>query len=459
MRVLATACALLAIAACGGDAKAPAPRGERPNIVLVMADDLGYEALSCYGGESYETPVLDALAAGGIRFEKAFATPMCTPSRVQIMTGRYPHRTGWNTLLGHRDPDRQFLDPAQETTFARVLKEAGYATAVAGKWQLAHFDEHPDNVSACGFDEHCVWIGREDQERQERYWNPVVWQNGERVERRGRTGYGPDVYSGFLIDFMARNAERPFFAYYPMTLPHSPFQPTPDSEQPRSGRSKYTDPARFPDMVAYIDKTVGRILSALDDLGLTENTVVIFTGDNGSPKDVSSRWRGRDIPGGKSDMAHGAHVPFLVSWPGTAPAGLVTDHLIDFTDVLPTLADLAGARLPDRPIDGVSFAPLLRGEDPPPGREWVLVHAYSRRFAPRPRLEALRRGDPGGRARAAGRGRRGRVGSGGAAGPREAAGRARPDRLTPVRASAWAGTSAPAPGSRSGRGGCTSCAR
>jgi arylsulfatase A len=366
-RWLAPAVCLLAVLAA-----APLPAADkRPNVLVIMADDLGYECLSCNGSTSYRTPHLDALAKTGVRFEHCYCAPLCSPSRVQLMTGRYGFRTGWTSLI---DGPKEFLDPAREKTFGEIFRAAGYATGFAGKWQLCAFDLHPDHLRACGFDESCAWAWVYKGKQTSRYWNPVIWQNGKlREDTAGK--YGPDLYCDFLIDFIRKNRSRPFFAYYPMTLVHSPFEAPPDTKGQKAGKN-----GNFPAMVAYMDKLVGKLLATLDELGLRDNTLVLFTGDNGTPRGIVSHLGDRVIEGGKGTMTEaGTHVPLIVSGPGVVPGRVSTD-LVDFSDVLPTLADLTGVALPKGvTLDGRSFAPQLGGQPGQP-REWVFCQLGQARF-------------------------------------------------------------------------------
>jgi len=354
-----------------------------PNIIVILADDLGAECLSSYGSTSYKTPHLDALAESGIRFMNCYATPLCSPSRVQLMTGRYGFRTGWTNMIERgAGATRDFFDPTKERTFGHVLKAAGYATAQAGKWQLCRFQEHPDHVKECGFDESCSWTWLYDGRRTDRYWTPSIWQNGK-LRENVNDKYGEDVFCDFLIDFITRHRAEPFFIYYPMVLVHDPFEPTPDELKTGSDdrKERKADVSHFPAMVAYMDKTVGRLIAALDKLKLRENTLVLFTGDNGTPRQITSQLGDNAIPGGKGMVTHvGSHVPLIASWPGTIPAGRVLDDLIDFTDVLPTLADVAGDDLSRGvAMDGRSFLPQLRGGTGQP-REWVYVQLGNASF-------------------------------------------------------------------------------
>ncbi|MGH7127436.1 MAG: sulfatase-like hydrolase/transferase, partial [Planctomycetaceae bacterium] len=342
-----------------------------PNIVLIMADDMGYECVAANGGTSYQTPNLDRLAAQGMRFEHCYSQPLCTPSRVQIMTGLYNQRN--YIRFGVLDPNA--------TTFAHVLKNAGYATCVVGKWQLEGGFDGPQRF---GFDEYCLW---QLTRRPGRYPNPGLEINGQEVDYTGGE-YGPDLVSDYLCDFIERHKDGPFFAYYPMILPHGPFEPTPDSPDwdPTSKGKKGGGGSRrhFADMVAYTDKMVGKIVRKLEELKLSENTLVVFTCDNGTGRGLKSRMGDRVIPGGKGKLTDaGTHVPLIAWWPGTIKGGEVSQQLVDFTDVLPTLAEVAatepgrvGPERGDSPadgrprLDGHSLLPVLtgRGES---GREWV----------------------------------------------------------------------------------------
>ncbi|MDH4203443.1 MAG: sulfatase-like hydrolase/transferase [Phycisphaerae bacterium] len=343
----------------GGDCIAEkAIASGKPNIVLIMADDLGYECIGANGGTSYETPVLDQLAKTGVRFEHCYAQPLCTPSRVKIMTGIYNVRN--YVKFG-------VLDRGQ-TTFAHFLKDSGYKTCIAGKWQLGSEMDSPQHF---GFDESCLWQhtrkAKDAKKRDTRYLNPNLEINGKPVDYTNGE-YGPDVVSDFICDFMERNKDKPFFAYYPMILTHSPFVPTPDSKNPKSNNPQNN----FVDMVAYVDKVVGKITAKLDDLGIRDNTLILFTGDNGTAGAIKSELNGRQVRGGKDEMTDaGTRVPLIASWPGTITEGAVLNDLVDFSDFLPTLCDAAGVEVPhELDIDGRSFLPQLKGQNGNP-REWI----------------------------------------------------------------------------------------
>jgi len=261
------------------------------------------------------------------------------------------------------------LDPAQ-TTFAHVLKDTGYATCVAGKWQLAGGFNGPAHF---GFDEYCLWFLTR---RPGRYPNPGLEINGKLADYTNGE-YGPDVVSDYICDFMERKKDQAFLVYYPMILPHWPFEPTPDSadwnpENNRDTNSRRGHPKHFADMVAYTDKMVGKIVHKLETLGLRENTLVLFTADNGTETSVRSKMADREVVGGKGKTADsGTRVPLIANWPGVIPAGKVSQDLVDFSDFLPTLCDCAGVPVPQNlNVDGRSFRLQLCGEKGR-SREWI----------------------------------------------------------------------------------------
>jgi arylsulfatase A len=331
---------------------------DQPNLIVIMADDLGYECIGANGGE-YKTPNIDKLAADGMRFTNGFANPVCTPSRVKIMTGQY----------NVRNYVRFGLLPRGETTFAHQLKAAGYKTAIAGKWQLGSEVDSPQHF---GFDQSCLWQHtrkrtRPDTTMDSRFPNPLLEINGKEYDYNDGE-YGPQVCADFLCDFIEDNKDGPFLAYYPMILTHCPFVPTPDSKDwdpTDKGSKTYKGDAKyFGDMVTYMDRIVGQIVAKLEEQGLRENTLILFTGDNGTDKPVVTMMDGRKIVGGKGSLTdEGTRVPFIASWPGKIKPGQVSDVLVDFTDVLPTLCEVSGAKLPDGyPGDGVSLVPALVGK-------------------------------------------------------------------------------------------------
>ncbi|MEP4077323.1 sulfatase-like hydrolase/transferase [Haloferula sp.] len=336
------------------------------NVVLIMADDMGFEAMSANGSESCQTPNLDRLAATGIRFTNAFSNPICTPSRVKIMTGQYNVRN--YVKFGK-------LDRGQ-TTFAHQLKKAGYATSIAGKWQLGNEKDAPQHF---GFEQSCLWqhtrTGRSEKDGERidrRFVNPLLEINGE--ERDFTNGeYGPQICADFICDFIEENKDKPFLVYYPMILTHCPFDPTPDSadwDPKRLGSATYKgdlkDPQRhFTEMVAYTDKIVGQIVKQLEESGIRENTLLIFTGDNGTDRPIVTKWNGKRITGKKGAMADAGHrVPMVANWPaGIEEPGRVSDDLFEFSDIMPTLCDVSGAELPEGdPGDGTSILPIIQNK-------------------------------------------------------------------------------------------------
>jgi len=329
-------------------------KSAKTNIVLIMADDIGYECFSSYGSKDYKTVNLDQLAAKGMRFRHCYSQPLCTPSRVQIMTGRYNHRNyrgfGW-------------LDP-QEITFANILKKEGYETCIAGKWQLGG---NAETIKNFGFDEFCLWnmhkytnsdkAGMKDPSGWlQRFDNPTLFKEGKWY-KPGKDAYGPQVCTDFICDFITRNKNKPFMVYYPMILTHDPFVPTPDSKSRKQSKKE-----NFVDMTHYMDKMVGQIVKRLEDEGLRDNTIIIFTGDNGTHSKIESETLSGMIQGGKNRMTDaGTRVPLIIDWPGKVQ-NMVSDELVDFSDILPTLVEIAGGDLPkDRKIDGLSLLPVLNG--------------------------------------------------------------------------------------------------
>lgn len=335
------------------------PAARKPNVVLIMADDLGYECIGANGGTSYKTPVLDRMAADGVRFEHCYAQPLCTPTRVKLMTGI-------NNVRNY--VEFGVLDQSQ-TTFGHLFRQAGYATCVVGKWQLEGGLDGPGHF---GFDEYCLW---QLNRRPGRYPNPGLEINGRQVDF-GSGEYGPDLVSDYACEFMQRNKDKPFLLYYPMILTHCPFEPTPDSpdwDPASKGSPTYKgDPKYFGDMVSYMDKLVGKMKNKLDALGLRENTLIVFVGDNGTDKPVVSRMDGYEVAGAKNTTADaGTRVPLIAEWPGTVSRGTVCPDLVDMSDFLPTICEAAGISLPQEPvIDGRSFMPQLRGQTGNP-RDWI----------------------------------------------------------------------------------------
>lgn len=359
--------------ACSDNQDSNASTKRKPNIILIMADDLGYETLGSYGGVSYDTPVLDRMAATGVRFENAHAQPLCTPTRVSLMTGKYNWRN-WHSF--------GILRP-ESKTFGHWMTAAGYKTCISGKWQLQSYNP-PDfmpeyrgkgqRVEDAGFDEYFLWHDAHTEDKGSRYPDPTINNNGTYLtETEGK--YGPDLYVDYINDFMERNKDEPFFVYYPMALTHGPFNPTPDSPEWPDQRHQ-NNPRFFHDMVEYMDKMVGRIEAKVAELGLSEDTLIIFYGDNGTPREVSSKMKdGSIVPGGKGENnLRGTHVPLIVSWPGSAARGHVVDDLVDCNDLTRTLFDVGSIPLPEGEIfDGESILPQIQGKKGE-HRDWLFIH-------------------------------------------------------------------------------------
>jgi len=384
LKGLGLGAASLAMPACTPNSNT----SEKPNIVFIMADDVGTEVLGCYGGTTYKTPNLDKLAETGTRFTHCYSSPVCAPSRVKLMTGRYGFRN--YKRWGHIPPD--------EITFGHVLQSAGYATALAGKWQMVLQKNDPNHVTKMGFQQNCVFGWHEGP----RYYGPMIYENGK-VRTEPENVYGPDVYCSFLTDFIKANKGKPFLAYYSMTVAHAISN---DLEVPPPvgplGRYK-----TYAELVDDMDKLVGRVVSALEKLNLRRNTLVLFVGDNGTPdahivrvengkyieEPIISKMGDKTVVGGKGKLTDaGTHVPLIANWPGTTPAGKVCNDLVDFSDFMPTFAELGSAQLPaDRKIDGVSFARQLKGQRGNP-RKWAYCQWNGKAWARTQRYKLYRDG-------------------------------------------------------------------
>ena len=334
----------------------------RPNIIFILADDLGIGSVSSYGADNFKTPNIDKLAASGIRFEHCYAAPLCGPSRALLLTGRYAFRTGMTS-----NTTGDLVKPSNEIMMPAVLKTAGYVSAQVGKWA-----QLPLQPSDWGFDEYLRFEG------SGQYWNyqpkaKSYTLNGREVPLLDGE-YLPDKMHDFAVDFVRRHKDQPFFLYYPMSHIHGKILPTPDSKPGVDDKNLL-----YQDNVAYMDKLVGKMVAEIDRLKLREKTIIIFSSDNGTMHtfhEFCTLNGGKQISGCKDTMLEGgALVPMMVSWPGTTPAGKVSQHLISFSDFLPTLAELAGARMPmGVMIDGKPFTPMFHGEMGGKWlRDWIFV--------------------------------------------------------------------------------------
>ena len=349
---------------------------EKPNIIYILADDLGIGDVSCYGSDNNKTPIIDKLAKGGIRFTHGYTAPLCGPSRAMILTGRYGFRTGAvnQDMVGQIKPENEVLIPS-------VLKTAGYTSAMVGKW--SQFGLTPKDF---GFDDYITFQGSGDYWATEKKKSENYIENGVNKKLDTLT-YMPDLMHKHLVDFITTNKDKPFFLYYSMVNVHAVIQRTPDS---KPGSDFYDD------NIAYMDKLVGKLLSTLDDLKLRENTLIVFMGDNGTASQYASRSSigGKALSGKKGTMLEcGSLVPTIANWPGVVEAGKVNDLLIDSSDILPTFADLAGAKLPTKNVlDGRSFLPQLMGKKGNP-REWIFIELGNKWYVREAKWKLNREGE------------------------------------------------------------------
>ena len=361
----------------------------KPNIILIMADDLGYGSLGCYGSKEIKTPNIDLLAAGGMRFSDFHSNgAMCSPTRAALMTGRYQQRCVWV-------PDKE-LSPVfqeqrkenlpqrwawgiskQELTIATLLRQNGYHTGIVGKWHLGYDPGfHPMNY---GFDEFRGYVGGNvDYHTHVAGYGlkQVDWWNGRKIENE--EGYTTDLLTKYATDFILRNKEKPFFLYLAQASPHEPWQG-------RNVSGKKSPQETYREMIEILDESVGAVMRALSGSGLEKNTLVIFCSDNGAapPRGVPAN---APLQGRKGSMFEGGHrLPFIASWPGGIPAGATSGETVMTMDLFPTFAGLAGAKTPEgHEIDGTDLMPLLRGGSI--GRErdlhWLFGDSWAVRKGP-----------------------------------------------------------------------------
>ncbi|HUE73868.1 MAG TPA: sulfatase [Pirellulaceae bacterium] len=365
---------------------------DRPNVIVLYADDLGYGDLGCYGHPTIRTPHLDRMAAEGMRFTSFYsAAEVCTPSRAALLTGRYPIRSGMAS--NNRRvlfPNSAGGIPASEITLAEALKERGYATACVGKWHLGHLPQYLPMKH--GFDSYFGIPYSNDMDRvadnklgrtiflepKMEYWNVPLMRNDEVIERPADQPTLTRRYTEEAAAFIEAHQDRPFFLYLPYTMPHVPLF----ASQSHAGQSPR---GLYGDVVEEIDASVGRILETLRRAGLDKRTLVVFSSDNG-PWLVFEQQGGsagllRDGKG--STWEGGVRVPGIFWWPGKVKAGAVTQDLGSTLDILPTAVTLAGGKLPaDRTIDGVNLAPLLLGTGKRP-RTSMLFYRGTELFAAR----------------------------------------------------------------------------
>jgi len=348
-----------------GVASSAAANG-KPNIILILGDDIGYGVPTCNGGETYETPNIDLMAANGMRFTNCYSAPLCSPSRFMFVTGKYNFRnyTYWGQMN------------TNEKTIANIMQDAGYATCVAGKWQ---FDGGDVSITNHGYDDYSVWNPFKE-DNGSHYKNPVIYENGAYLPASATVNrYGDDMFTDRILSFIKNNSDNNFFVYFPITLCHYPYSPTPDDPEFAAWNPKTGTPeARyFPSMVKYMDKKIGQLTDSLKAWDLYNNTILMFIGDNGTPHEIWFTYNGVYQEGGKSNSNEsGTHVPMVVTWPdGGITPGQVNDNLIDFTDFAPTLAQAAETTIPASfgTVDGTSFLDQLKGLPTVP-RSWVFCH-------------------------------------------------------------------------------------
>lgn len=370
---------------CNSEKKAQ----ELPNIIYIVADDLGYGDLSCYGQKKFQTPNIDRLAQEGMLFRQHYAgSTVSAPSRSSLMTGLH---TGHTPIRGNREmePEGQWPLPAESVTIAEMLKTKGYVTGAFGKWGLGFIDTEGD-PNAQGFDE---FYGYNCQRLAHNYYPAWLWHNHEKIflheNDSGKTGaYSADLIHKAALDFIEKNKEKHFFLYYPTTIPHAElfakeeymkkfrgkFEPEKSFNGVDSGPdfrigaygSQPEGHAAFAAMITQLDDYVGELLNKLKELGIDKNTILIFTSDNGPHQEGGADPDYFDsngpLRGYKRDLYEGGiRVPMLVRWPGKIKAGSVTDHISAFWDVMPTLAELTGAEIQEN-VDGISFLPTLLGK-------------------------------------------------------------------------------------------------
>ena len=330
-----------------------AQQKSKPNIIYILADDLGIGDVSAYGSDSNHTPVIDQLAKTGIRFTHSYTAPLCGPSRALILTGRYAFRTG----AVNQDMCAN-LKPSEEVMIPTVLKSAGYVTSMTGKWE-----QLPLNPSDFGFDDYIRFKGSGVYWSKEKAKAEIYTENG--IDKPLGDDYMPDLMHNHMVNFLSTNKNKPFFLYYSLVEVHGKIQPTPDS---KLGSNIYAD------NIAYMDKLVGKLLATLDSLKLRENTLIFFMGDNGTAVGYAARATigGKKLSGKKGEMLEcGGLVPTLANWPGVISPNQVSNILLDASDLLPTFADVAGAKLPTKNVlDGRSFLPQLLGKKGNP-RNWI----------------------------------------------------------------------------------------
>ncbi len=365
---------------------------ERPNIIFIMADDMGYGDLGCYGQKEIKTPNIDKLADEGTRFTDCYAgSTVCAPSRSVLMTGLHTGHTrvrGNKADVGGVGPQKRVPLEEEDVTVAEVLKQVGYVTGMTGKWGLGE-PETTGVPNRQGFDE---WFGYLNQQAAHSYYPLYLWRNEEKQMLEGnangkRQQYTHDMFTDFALDFIGRHKSDPFFLYLPYTIPHAKYEIP--STEPYTNKPWSADAKVHAAMITRMDGDVGRIMALLDESGIDKKTLVFFCSDNGAAK----RWEGvfdssGPLRGSKRDMYEGGiRTPMIVRWPGKVGAGKTSDAIWYFADLLPTLADLTGATAPPD-IDGISVLPALLGKKQKTDDRFLYWEFFERNFQ-----QAVRRGN------------------------------------------------------------------
>ena len=402
-----------------------------PNIVYILADDLGYNELGCYGQDKIRTPNIDRLAEEGMRFTQHYSgSPVCAPSRCTLLTGKH---TGHAFIRDNKEmggweqgaTEGQLELPAETVTVAKLLKQKGYATGIMGKWGLGG-PGTTGEPNKQGFDE---WCGYLCQRIAHNYYPTHLWKNGEKlpldneyfsahqklpadknpfakasyVAYSGKQ-YAPDVMTEEALKFIRTNQDNPFFLYLPTPVPHVSLQAPEDSlaeyersfiETPYKGQKSYlphrTPRAAYAAMITRMDRDVGKVMALLEELGLKDDTLMIFSSDNGPTfnggTDSAFFDSAKPLRGLKCEVLEGGiRVPMIARWPGKIEAGSTSDHVSALWDVLPTLTELTGGEAP-ADIDGISLLPTLLGKKGQQQQHEYLYWEYSRR------MQAVRLGD------------------------------------------------------------------
>ncbi len=372
--------ATLGAVACSCQSK----EAPKPNVIYILADDMGYAHLSCYGQSKFQTPNIDRLADEGMRFTQHYSgCPVSAPSRCVLMTGKH---TGHCTVRGNTEQltgKRPNLLP-EDVTIAQVLKDRGYATGIFGKWGLGVAGQHATPLKK-GFDH---FLGFLDQKDAHSHYPPRldldegVMEIVENADSAANV-YGNDLFTAEAKKFIRENKDKPFFIYLPYTIPHAEILVPEDDRAPFDGkfgeetpwypkpgatyRESPTPYASFAGMITRMDRHIGEIMALLKELGIDDNTIVMFSSDNGPAKEGGADPVFFDATGGlrgiKRDMYEGGmRIPFIARWPGKIPAGAVNDHVAAFYDIMPTLCEVSGAKVPAG-ADGISILPTLTGND------------------------------------------------------------------------------------------------